>query len=148
MVNPRDKGARAETVVRDLLREHTNLNWERTPASGALDAKHMMKGDLYCPGKNIVYCVEVKHYAEDNLTSSILTAKSPVFMDWWEQATSQARLINKKPLLIFKYDRSKLFCAQNDIVPSGNYRSIWINQEIFVSLLEDWLEHERPNFEC
>lgn len=148
MVNARDKGARAEMVVRDVLRQYSGLNWERTPASGALDAKHLMKGDLYCPGKNIRYCVEVKHYAEDQLTSSVLTAKSPVFMSWWEQAEQQAQSVNKEPLLIFKYDRSKLFCAQSYIVPGDGYRSIWLNQKIFISLLEDWLEHERPEFEC
>ena len=49
MVDPRAKGARAETQVRDKLRELTALNWERVPSSGALDPKHGLKGDLYVP---------------------------------------------------------------------------------------------------
>jgi len=49
-VDSKAKGARGETVVRDLLRKLTGLQWERVPMSGALDPKLMMKGDLFIPG--------------------------------------------------------------------------------------------------
>lgn len=73
MVDPRAKGARTETVVRDLLRKLTGLVWERVPGSGALDPKHLLKGDLYVPGRTNLYSVEVKGYAEDHINSTLLT---------------------------------------------------------------------------
>ena len=60
MVDPRAKGARTETTVRDTLRKATGLQWERVPGSGALDEKHGLKGDLYVPGEKNKFCVEVK----------------------------------------------------------------------------------------
>ena len=48
MVDSRAKGARGEYLVRDLLREHTNLQFERVPMSGALE---YLKGDLYDPNE-------------------------------------------------------------------------------------------------
>ena len=148
MVDPRIKGAKAETVVRDVLREKTKLQWERVPGSGALDPKHMLKGDLYIPNEKNVYSVEVKHYAEDHLTSSILTAKSPVLLEWWTQCVRQANQTNRKPLLIFKFNRSILFVAFDD-PPQGIFNNIYIdvNENTFwVSSLEDWLKHEKPKF--
>ena len=68
VVDARAKGARTETTVRDLLKKHTGLGWERVPGSGALDPKHLLKGDLYVPGRTNLWCVEVKGYAEDHLT--------------------------------------------------------------------------------
>ena len=37
MVDSRAKGARGEYLERDLLREYTNLQFERVPMSGALE---------------------------------------------------------------------------------------------------------------
>lgn len=142
------KGARAETVIRDRLRELTELNWERVPSSGALDAKHGLKGDLYVPNEKNYYVVEVKHYADDHLTSSILTAKNPQLLEWWEQATRQGKQVSKKPLLIFKHDRSKIFAAFEE-VPSAEYPHFYIcanGHSFFVALLDNYLLHEQPNF--
>lgn len=148
MVDSRAKGAKAETVVRDLLRTHTKLQWERTPGSGALDEKHGLKGDIYVPGKENIFCVEVKHYEEDHLTSAILTHKDPQIITWWQQTLRQAKQVNRKPLLIFKFNRSKIFVAFEDF-PTFTYRTISVNvdkYEFYVSLLDDWLNHEQPNF--
>ena len=57
MVDSRAKGARGEYLVRDLLREYTNLQFERVPNSGALE---YLKGDLYIPHEKNKYCIEVK----------------------------------------------------------------------------------------
>lgn len=111
MANSRDKGMRAELNLRDILRKKTGKKWERVPGSGALNAKHGLKGDLYIPQEGIQYCVEVKHYASDQLTSSLLTGKSPMIMQWWAQAVRQADEVSLEPLLFFKFDRSKWFVA-------------------------------------
>ena len=148
MVDSRDKGARAESLVKNALRRVTGLNWERTPGSGALNEKHGLKADLYVPNEKNLYAVEVKHYAEDHLTSGILTAKSPQLIEWWKQAVRQGKQVNKIPLLIFKFDRSKLFVAFTEI-PSGNYRYMLIRvdeHEFFVALLDDYLMGENPKF--
>ena len=147
-VDPRAKGARAETQVRDQLRILTGHSWERVPSSGALDPKHGLKGDLYIPNEKNLYVTECKHYAEDHLTSSILTGKSPQFFIWWEQAVRQGKQVDKIPLLMFKYDRSKTFCAFEQM-PTADYRYFFINAlgyEVYVALLEDFITHEQPKF--
>ena len=101
-VDPRAKGARAETLIRDKLREYTGLQWERVPSSGALDPKHGLKGDLYVPNEKNLYVVEVKHYAEDHLTSKVLTDKTPQLLEWWGQAVRQGIQVSKTPLLPFE----------------------------------------------
>lgn len=149
VVDARAKGARTETTVRDLLRKHTNLVWERVPGSGALDPKHQLKGDLYVPGRTNLWCVEVKGYAEDHLTSAILTGKKPQLIEFWEQSIRQGEQVSKQPLLIFKYDRSKVFVAFKEMPSTNQYRYVFINclgHEFFVALLEDWLKHEQPEF--
>ena len=149
VVDARAKGARTETTVRDLLRKYTNLVWERVPGSGALDPKHQLKGDLYVPGRTNIFCVEVKGYAEDHLTSAILTGKNPQLIQFWEQAVRQGQQVHKNPLLIFKYDRSKVFVAFEAMPTTQQYRHIYVNcdgHEFFVALLEDWLKYEQPQF--
>ena len=145
MVDPRAKGARGETQIKDALKLATGLRWERTPGSGALDPKHNLKGDLYIVNADNIYCVECKNYEEDHLTSKILTSKDPQLMTWWAQASRQAKQVNKKPLLIFKFNRSKIFVAYSDL-PTVNYKRITLHDEIFVALLDDWLKFEKPEF--
>jgi Holliday junction resolvase len=148
MVDSRAKGARTETVVRDALRKHTGLGWERVPGSGALDPKHQLKADLYVPGRTNLYAVEVKGYAEDHISSALLTGKNPQLIEFWKQSVRQGQQVNKKPLLAFKFDRSKIFVAFLDM-PTANYRNIFISvdgHEFYVALLEDWLVSEQPKF--
>lgn len=150
MVDSRAKGARGETVVRDILRIHTGLPWERVPSSGALDPKHGLKGDLYIPNEKNNYVVEVKNYEEDHLTSKLLTSKTPQLVTFWEQAVRQGKQVNKIPLLMFKFDRSKVFVAFGDM-PDYDYSYFYINlsllgYEFYVALLEDWLKAEKPKF--
>ena len=150
VTDSRSKGARAETLVKDKLKELTGLNWERVPSSGALDPKHGLKGDLYVPGEKNLYCVEVKHYADDNLTSSLLTAKTPTLLGWWEQSLRQGTQVGKKPLLIFKHDRSKLFVAFEQQPSSVNYKYITFTcakgLKFHISLLDDFITNEIPEF--
>lgn len=53
MVDSRQKGARAETDAKNILKMYTKLNWQRVPGSGALGAQHKLKGDLYIPEAKI-----------------------------------------------------------------------------------------------
>lgn len=149
MVDSRAKGARVETQIRDILRTWTKLGWERVPGSGALDPKHKLKGDLYVPGMNNHFCVEAKGYAEDHLTSKLLTSKTPQLIDFWKQAVRQAEQVEKQPLLIFKFDRSKAFVAFQDMPTTNRYRHLYAcidGYEFYLSLLTDWIEYEDPKF--
>jgi hypothetical protein len=95
-----------------------------------------------------LWCVEVKGYAEDHVSSALLTGKSPQLIEFWKQSVRQGHQVNKKPLLIFKFDRSKIFTAFLDM-PSSNYRYIFVSideHELYVALLEDWLVNEQPQF--
>lgn len=148
MVTSNEKGARGETIIRDKLRALTNLRWERVPSSGALDPKHGLKGDLYLPGENNLFCIEVKNYEEDHLTSKILSSTNPQLIKFWEQAVRQGNQVNKKPLLLFKFARSKVFAAYQDI-PNNDYNYIFISyngHSLYVSLMEDWITNENPKF--
>ena len=148
MVDSRAKGATAETKVRDELRKLTGLQWERVPGSGALDPKHGLKGDLYVPNTNNRFCVEVKHYKDDHLNTTLFTGKSPQLIEWWEQTIRESAQVGREPVLIFKHDRSKLFCAFKDM-PTSHFNYIFMNiqnHEFYVALLEDWLRHEAPKF--
>jgi len=148
MVDPKAKGARGETQARDILRLHTKLQWERTPGSGALDEKHGLKGDLYVPNRENNYCVEVKNYEDDHLTSQVLTSKDPQLVTWWEQTVRQGTQVSRKPLLIFKFNRSKIFVAFQEM-PRGLYRYVFLDvkgHEFYTALLEDWLREDNPVF--
>jgi len=148
MVDSRVKGATGETKVRDVLRQYTKLQWERIPGSGALDPKHGLKGDLYVPGKVNRYCIEVKNYKDDHLTSKILTSKNPQLIEWWEQTIRESKQVGKKPLLIFKFDRSKLFVAYQDFPPDSlAFLGIHTDEhDFYVSMLEDLLIVHQPRF--
>lgn len=148
MVDSKAKGATAELKVRDELRRLTKLPWERVPMSGALDPKHGLKADLYIPNTNNRFCVEVKHYKDDHLNTTLFTGKSPQLIEWWKQTIRESAQVGREPVLIFKHDRSKLFCAFKDM-PTSHFNYIFMNiqnHEFYVALLEDWLRHEAPKF--
>lgn len=147
MVTSNSKGAYGETVIRDKLRQLTGLQWERVPSSGALDPKHGLKGDLYLPGVNNVYCIECKNYEDEQLSSKVLSSKSPKLLEFWEQAMRQGHQVCKKPLLIFKHDRSKMFVAYEQIPNTVDNIFISVGtHQFYVSLLEDWIKYETPKF--
>ena len=143
MVDSRAKGAAGERQVRDVLRSRTGLEWQRVPHSGALE---YMKGDLFVPNAHNNYCVEVKFYKDSHFNDKILTNKTNQFAAWWEQTTSQAKKQGGKPVLFFKYNRSKFFVATRD-------KPEWVKEYMHVNHLDcyvmemiNWLVHEKPSF--
>ena len=144
MVDPRAKGAEGERQVRDLLRKHTKLEFQRVPMSGALE---YMKGDIFLPNMHNNYCIEVKFYKDSHFNDKILTAtKSNIFIRWWDQTIEQAKKAGAKPALFFKYNRSKIFVAQRD-KPEHVEKYMYVNHlSCYVSLARDWLIVEKPSF--
>lgn len=144
MVDVRAKGARGEYLVRDMLRVHTGHQFERIPSSGALA---YLKGDLYVPGEKNKFCIEVKNYAESPFNDKIFTAqKTNNLIKWWRKLLSQADTMEQKPLLFFKYNRSKVFVV-TDITPKNTDQFTTINWlKCHILLAEDWLENEEIEF--
>ena len=143
MVDSRAKGARGEYLVRDLLREYTNLQFERVPMSGALE---YLKGDLYVPNEKNYFCIEVKNYSDTPLTDKILTQKKTNnLIKWWKKLVIQAEGGGQDPLLFFKYNRSKIYVV-TDVSPEYiNY--IYISElGCYVTLAEEWLDKEKMEF--
>ena len=143
MVDSRAKGARGEYLVRDLLREYTNLQFERVPMSGALE---YLKGDLYVPNEKNYFCIEVKNYSDTPLTDKILTQKKTNnLIKWWKKLVIQAEGGGQDPLLFFKYNRSKIYVV-TDVSPEYiNY--IYISElGCYVTLAEEWLDKEKVEF--
>lgn len=139
MVDTRSKGQRGEYAVRDLLRQYTGMPWERTPASGALEYQ---KGDLYIPHEKPKIIIEVKNYRDSALTDKVLTATTNNLNLWWTKLQHQASVNKCKPLLFFKYDRSKWFLSV-DTEPKliKNYL-LWNQKSCYSMLAEEWLEKE------
>ena len=139
MVNQRQKGARGEYLVRDLLRKYTKLPFERVPSSGAL---HYMKGDLHVPKKLCRFCIEIKNYAESPLSDKVLTNKTNNLVTWWTKLCEQSALGEQEPLLFFKYNRSKVFVVTN-IVPSSVEKFLYISWlDCYIMPAEEWLKKE------
>ncbi len=140
MVDSRAKGARGEYLVRDMLRVHTGLKFERVPASGALE---YLKGDLYVPHAKNKYCIEVKNYKESPLSDKIFTQiKTNNLIRWWKKLCIQAEGGGQEPLLFFKYDRSPVFVVSEDQPLQVEYMYISVI-ECYVALAEAWLIHEK-----
>jgi len=144
MVDSRAKGARGEYIVRDMLREYTDLQFERVPNSGALE---YLKGDLYVPHEKNRFCIEVKSYAESPVTDRIFTApKTNNLIKWWKKLKEQATGGNQEPLLFFKYNRSPVFVVTEEKpVTTLQYMQIKF-LDCYVLLAEDWLKTEDMDF--
>lgn len=142
MVDSRAKGQRGEYLVRDLLRDHTNLQFERVPASGALS---YLKGDLYIPDADNAYCIEVKNYEKSPFTDKIFTNKTNYILQWWAKVVDQASIKDQKPLLFFKYSRSKLFVVTGEKPVETRYNYIsWL--DCYIMLADEWLKNEKVEF--
>lgn len=142
-VNPRTKGQRGEYAVRDLLRKHTGLGWERVPSSGAL---YYLKGDLYVPQIPNRFCIEIKNYKESHINDKILTSKTNKIVEWWNKIEEQAIDSNTEPLLFVKYDRSKIFVVTAEKpVKVKNYLYISFLR-CYIIIAEEWLEKEKQKW--
>lgn len=134
MVNARQKGILGEKNLIKFLKEKTGLDFFTTPGSGS----GKIKGDLTFPG--CLFCIEVKNYAEDPLSSTILANKSNNIKVWWTKLNQQKG--TKKPLLFYRWNRSKWFVITS-IKPTKLKNYIDIPQlGCYIMIAEDWIDTE------
>ena len=136
----KQKGATFELKVSKILTEHFGIKCVRVPLSGALS---WIKGDVFFPEKmeTFEYCIECKFYEKLDF-NSLITAKSNDIFKFWDQTTSQAKKMNKKPLLIFKWNRSKEFIAWDDkLILETQLEVKAFKYNFKIGLLKDWLNN-------
>lgn len=122
MTNSKDKGNRGEVLVRAELRARTGLNFEKTPNSGASSIEGL-KGDLYLPNQRNEFTIEVKNYECDGFSSHILEGKGD-FLRWWKQCVAASKVNKNTPMVIYRWNRSKMYCALPSDVPTAVYNKI------------------------
>ena len=138
------KGSAFETKVKNILTKQFKIQFERVPHSGALP---YLKGDVWAP-KNYndwPYCVECKHYKELNF-NTLLTAKSNDIWKFWDQTLEESICMEKKPLLIFRWDRGKDFVMWDDdieVEDQMNIRAFGYNVKL--AELTKWLSQIKLN---
>ena len=142
MVDSRAKGAEGEKQVKDLLRKHTGLPFERVPMSGALP---FMKGDLFVPDTALIYCIEVKFYKDDAISTKVFTNKSNNFVQWWAKTVQQAEDNKLEPLLFFKANHAQFFVSTKTKPEKVDYMYISM-LDAYICLAEKWLEHEKQEW--
>lgn len=135
MTDSKAKGNRGEALVRTELRNRTGLNFEKTPNSGASFVEGL-KGDLYLPNQRNEFTIEVKNYAEDGFTSHILESKGD-FLRWWQQCVAASKVNKNIPMVIYRWNRSKMYCALPSYIETGvnnkivtTYCSIYLLSEL------------------
>lgn len=133
------KGSAFETKIKDILTKELNIKFERTPLSGSIS---YLRGDLWVPSdtKGFEYVIECKHYSELEF-NNLLTAKSTDVLEFWKQALDEAQTMNKKPIVIFRWNRSKDFILWDtdlDLEHQVEYKVF--GYRFKMALLSDWIE--------
>jgi hypothetical protein len=132
------KGSAYEAKIATKLSEEFGKEFRRVPLSGSID---YLKGDIWTPHDTAwwPYCIECKHYS-DIEWNNLLTSKTTDMLSFWRQAVREAEVMKKKPLLIFRWNRSKDFVAFNDEIQVSNCMHIKsFDCEFTIALLDQWL---------
>ena len=121
------KGSAYEAKIKRYLNSHFDIEFERMPLSGAIE---YLKGDLWTP-----------HDYKDIQWNNLLTAKTTDLLNFWRQAEREAEVMKKKPLLIFRWNRSKDFIGWSDEIEVEHYVEIKsFGCHFKVTQLDDWVK--------
>lgn len=175
-VNGRAKGHGFENTIAKLFSEKfAPLNFKRTQASGAIvgglnsrftvhysdEMLNAFVGDIFAAneadverseGWKFKRTVECKFYKDADTFTALF--KNPQLGSWFEQAAEDAaKLANKQPVVIFKFNRTPVFYAVNidddrpKIISSSlslkyniTYNGVAKTREVFIGLLDDALQ--------
>jgi hypothetical protein len=137
------KGSAYEAKIAKLLTNEFKVEFRRVPLSGAID---YLKGDIWTPKDTAwwPYCIECKHY-KDIQWNNFLTSKTTDMLTFWKQTLREAEVMEKKPLLIFRWNRSKDFIAFDDDLQIEHYVEVKsFGYHFKVTLLEEWIKKIKP----
>lgn len=126
-INSKQKGSRNERECKDILNKRFEgvAVFSRTPMSGAYVGgenraaksflteaqKEMMTSDIFCNNPKFKFSIEHKAYSEGSFWD--LFNESSNLFKWYEQSETDAKSINKEPLLIVKYNNHKRIAFVN-----------------------------------
>ena len=122
-----------------LLSKEFDVEFRRVPLSGAID---YLKGDIWTPHDTAwwPYCIECKHYKEIQW-NNLLTSKTSNIFGFWQQTVREAEVMKKKPLLLFRWDRSKDYAAYDDDLEIEDYVEVSsFGHKFKISRLDDWIK--------
>lgn len=131
--NSRAKGAGFEGKVAKALSAALPLTFIRSPGSGArvggqnfekfgamfgADAMKLFVADVVPTNERDVgytfkWSIECKFYAQVETFSNLFMGNSNVYK-WFEESVIDAAKVNKKPILIWKWNQTKIFVAIED----------------------------------
>ena len=133
------KGGVYEAKIAKLLTNEFGVEFRRVPLSGSID---YLKGDVWTPHDTAwwPYAVECKHY-KDIQWNNLLTSRTTDMLQFWRQTIREAEVMKKKPLLIFRWNRSKDFAAFDDDLEVNHCVKVKsFNCEFKISLLDEWIK--------
>lgn len=122
-INSRAKGHEFERQVCNILNKRFNIKenkhkFKRVPLSGGFD-KENFPGDLYSLNRTRFadnWAIECKFYKDWKL-EDLFNGNDSNIMKWWTQASDDAKIGDKLPLLVFKKNHSQIYfmCLEEDI---------------------------------
>ena len=162
-INSVSKGKNFEREISNLLTQTLEpLNFQRVLGSGAFmgglnshrsnnfseEKADSFIGDVYCTNYNdFRFTLEAKSYKEQVKLSDFFSENFIVFK-WFRECEFDCKKNNKEPLLIFKFNRTKIFyCMKEDYkIHDENvikYKGLVIG--LFSDLLNEPNEYWRKN---
>ena len=132
------KGGVYEAKIAKLLTNEFGVEFRRVPLSGSID---YLKGDVWTPHATAwwPYAVYCKHY-KDIHWNNLLTSRTTDMLQFWRQTLREAEVMKKKPLLIFRWNRSKDFAAFDDDLEVPHYVEVKsFGCHFKITKLDDWL---------
>jgi|TARA_R100001510_G_C7562238_1_gene141856 hypothetical protein len=137
------KGSVYEAKIAKLLTNEFKVEFRKVPLSGSID---YLKGDIWTPKDTAwwPYCIECKHY-KDIQWNNFLTSKTTDMLMFWRQTVREAEVMEKKPLLIFRWNRSKDFAAFADNLEVDHFVKVKsFGCEFKITLLDEWIKKVKP----
>lgn len=109
-MSSRRKGSKAERTVAHLFTDWVGTEFVRVPRSGGLrwSSGLMVTGDVIPADPKVLaefpFSIEVKFHAEVDFSHLLLPNKNVDIIKFWEQAKRDAKTIDKRPLVLFRYN--------------------------------------------
>lgn len=148
-INSKKKGGRGEKDCKDILNKRFShlATFSRTPGSGSYvggqnsykaktlseEQLQMMTSDIFCNSKEFKFSIEHKFYASIDFYD--LFNKSSDLHKWYEQAETDAKLLERSPMLIVKTNKHKriVFVKMDYLI-----RNPYIDNNKIVFIHEGW----------